>query len=602
MIDRFSSGFHPFVIPFLAGMAFVLGYSLFGIVKILMQLSARDRRRFFVSLVTPRTALKNVRDIFCDCLFHVKLWKRNRVLGYMHSSIAFGWFMLILIGHVEVVALMPHRLHLFYYPIFFNFFVIADEVTIVSAILSFLMDLCLLYILSGIVLAFVKRISSRIFGMRRTARPSFINRVGMYALWLIFPFRLLAETLTAHITGGSFLTNPGNRLLCALFGTDLNIMPAWWAYSIALFVFMVVLPFSRYMHIPAEIMLIPMRNAGLKIRDARKGFARVQVLSCPNCGVCIDACPMSVDKANVKDCTVYLTRQIRRKNEERVAEISDKCLLCGKCQAVCQVCVEGPNLRVAQRAIRHYKLTPDYSNIDVQPMMDAVRNSKVLYFSGCMSQLTPGIGKSVESILTKAGVDFTWMDRDGGLCCGRPMFTAGRVAEAEALVRKNEEIILNSGADTLLVSCPICYKMFRENYQLPGIHIVHYVPFINQLVKSGKLKIEKKCATYVYHDPCELGRGCGMYEEPRELLARVADVVEADKNRTESVCCGGSLGSLSLDFEHRKKITLSALENLCTNQPDAIATACPLCKSTFARYADRPVKDIAEIVNENCEQ
>ena len=121
-------------------------------------------------------------------------------------------------------------------------------------------------------------------------------------------------------------------------------------------------------------------------------------------------------------------------------------------------------------------------------------------------------------------------------------------------------------------------------------------------MKSGKLEVKKDNVTYVYHDPCELGRGCGMYGEPRELLAEVVGLAEADKNRKESICCGGSLGSLTLDFEHRKKITLSALENLYSSQADAIATACPLCKNTFARYADRPVKDIAEIVNENSEQ
>ncbi|MBR0030205.1 MAG: (Fe-S)-binding protein, partial [Bacteroidales bacterium] len=117
-------------------------------------------------------------------------------------------------------------------------------------------------------------------------------------------------------------------------GNDLNMLPTWWAYSIVLGVFMAVLPFTRYMHIPAEMMLIPMRNAGLRIRHPRKGFAKVQVLSCPGCGVCIDACPMSVQKKNIKDCTVYLNRQIRRGNEKRIEEISDKCLLCGKCEAV----------------------------------------------------------------------------------------------------------------------------------------------------------------------------------------------------------------------------------------------------------------------------
>ncbi|MBO5582791.1 MAG: (Fe-S)-binding protein, partial [Bacteroidales bacterium] len=92
MIERFSSGFHPFVLPFLVGMIFVLGYCVYGIVRILFQLSGEDRKRFLVSLVTPKTFVKNIRDIFCDCLLHVKLWKRNRLLGYMHSSIAFGWF------------------------------------------------------------------------------------------------------------------------------------------------------------------------------------------------------------------------------------------------------------------------------------------------------------------------------------------------------------------------------------------------------------------------------------------------------------------------------------------------------------------------------
>ncbi|MBR5923972.1 MAG: (Fe-S)-binding protein, partial [Bacteroidales bacterium] len=95
MIERVASGFHPFVLPFLFGMLFVLGYCLFGIIRILVQLPHEDRRKFIISLVTPKTAWKNVKDIFLNCLIHVKLWQRNRTLGYMHSSIAFGWFMLI---------------------------------------------------------------------------------------------------------------------------------------------------------------------------------------------------------------------------------------------------------------------------------------------------------------------------------------------------------------------------------------------------------------------------------------------------------------------------------------------------------------------------
>ena len=517
----------------------------------------------------------------------------------MHSSIAFGWFMLIVLGHIEVMLFLPERIHLFYYPIFFNFFVAETDSTIQGSLLFFLMDFFLLVILSGIGLAMVKRVRSRLFGMRRTARPSLLNQIGLYSLWAIFPLRLLAESFTAHISGGSFLTIPANWVFRQFLGNDLNMLPTWWAYSIALGVFMFVLPFTRYMHIPAEMMLIPMRNAGLKVRHARKGFARVQVYSCPNCGVCIDACPMSVDKANLKDCTVYLTRQMRRGNERRIAEISDKCLLCGKCEAVCQVGVEGPKLRVLNRAERKYAVKADYSDIPTGTLSGAATGGKVLYYSGCMSQLVPSIGRSMESIFRKAGVDYCWMDRDGGVCCGRPMLTAGRLEEAREIVRKNTEIILGSGADTMVVSCPICYKMFTEEYSLPGVRVVHYVHYMEELLAEGRLLPRRGDLCYVYHDPCELGRGCGIYEEPRRLLGRLSGIAEAEKNRSESVCCGGSLGSLSLSFAKREKITRAALDNLYTSKADAIATACPLCTATFARYADRPVRDLAEIVDLN---
>jgi Fe-S oxidoreductase len=597
MRERFATGFDPFVLPFLAGMVFVLCYCLWGIVRIMHQLPKEDRRRFLLSLITPATAIKNIWDIFANCLLHVKLWKRNRLLGFMHSSIAFGWFMLIVLGHLEVMIYCPGRIHLFYYPIFFNYFVAENESTIGGAVLFFLMDFFLLLVLSGIVLAMIKRVRSRLFGMRRTTRPSLLDRIGLYSLWAIFPLRLLAESFTAHISGGSFLTIPANWVFRQFLGNDLHMLPTWWAYSIALGIFMFVLPFTRYMHIPAEMMLIPMRNAGLKIRHPRKGFARVEVLSCPGCGVCIDACPMSVRKANLKDCTVYLNRQIRRGNEKRIEEISDKCLLCGKCEAVCQVGVEGPALRIAQRERRTYGLNQDYSGIDVSGLAAAARGGKLLYFSGCMTRLTPSIGKAVCSLLDKAGVDYVWMDREEGLCCGRPLLTAGRTEQAMQLVHKNEEIIKASGADTLLLSCPICYKIFTERYDLPGVRVVNYADFFAELMDEGRLNIEKGDVFYVFHDPCELGRGCGIYETPRRLLGRAAGITEAPKNRAESICCGGSLGSLTLDFKAREAMTLKALDNLYDSKADAIATACPLCLASFSRYSIRPVRDLAEVLD-----
>ena len=596
MIDRVASGFHPFVLPFVFGMVFVLSYCVYGIIKILVQLSSEDRKRFLLSLINPVTAWKNIKDIFLNCLLHVKLWKRNPVLGYMHSSIAFGWFMIILLGHIEVMLFVPHRMRQIWYPIFFNYFVSEGPgpATVQGSLLFTLMDFFLLMILSGIALAMIKRVHSRLFGMRRTTRPTLLDRVGLYSLWAIFPLRLLAEGFTAHISGGGFLIVPLNWVFRQFLGDHLHMLPTWWAYSIALCVFMCVLPFTRYMHIPAEMMLIPMRNAGLTIKHARRGFTKAMVWSCPNCGVCIDACPMSVKKANIKDTTVYLNRNIRRGNEKRIEEISDKCLLCGKCHEVCQIGLDGPSIRIAQRAMRPYGLNPDYSGFQPAPVP---AGHKVLYFAGCMTQLTPRISKAVGSVLDKAGLDWEMMDKDGGLCCGRPLMTAGRFAQAKQLIRKNRELILASGCDTLLLSCPICYKIFKERYKLENVRVVHTAEYFEELIASGALRVEKGDIRYVFHDPCELGRGSGIYEQPRRVLGQAGYLVEADQAREESICCGGSLGSLTLGFAQREDMTRNALKHLTVNGPDAIATACPLCLATFSRYSDRPVQDIAEILD-----
>ena len=612
MREIYLSGYNNFVLPFMFGMIFVLSWCLIGVVRVILQLHKDDRKKFFMSLVNPKIMAKNIKDWFCDCLFHVKLWKRNKLLGYMHSSIAFGWFMIILIGHIEVFLYTPERVHQIWYPIFFRYFVAVTDSTMKGAFFFFLMDFFLLVILSGIVLAIVKRVRSRLFGMRRTTRASITDLIGLYSLWSIFPLRLLAEGFTADISGGSFLTKSLNWVLHSFLSDHMNMLPTWWAYSIALGIFMTILPFSRYMHIPAEILLIPLRNAGIKVRYARKGYAKLQVYSCPSCGVCIDACPMSAVKANVKDTTVYLNRQIKRNNERLIEEISDKCLLCGKCSAVCPVGVEGDKIRIAQRSARKYKLVPDYSNIDEKILLERCNkfvstinndvtdniSQKVMYFSGCMTALTPSIRKSTTSLLMKAGVRFEIMDRDGGICCGRPMIMAGRTAQAEEMIRKNTEIIKASGANILLVSCPICYKVFKEDYKLEGIEVVHHTEFFDRLISSGKLTVSGSEIRYAYHDPCELGRGCGIYEQPRNVISSFGVLVEAGKNRKESICCGGSLGSLTLSFEKRKALTENALNNLTIASPDVIVTACPLCRSTFNRYSDRPVKDIAEILDE----
>ena len=605
MKERILAAYDPFVLPFVFGMTFVLVYCLVALVKVLIQLKPADRQKFFLSLITPATIVKNIRDLFCDCLFHVKLWKRNKVLGYMHSSIAFGWFMIILLGHVETVLYIPERLHKLYYPIFFRYFMEVKGETLQGSFFFFLMDFFLLVILSGITIAIIKRFRSRIVGMRRTTKLTLTDRIGLYSLWAIFPLRWIAEGFTAGVAGGSFMTIPINWLLHNFMSKPENFTAAWWAYSIALGTFMTVLPFTRYMHIPAEILLIPMRNAGLPVRHTRKGFALAMLYSCPSCGVCIDACPMGVQKKNVQDATVYMVRNLKRRNPKRSLEIAEKCLMCGKCAALCQVQMDACGLRLAYRTSQekeHNQIPADFGYLEAVDPLPQLGEQKVLYYAGCMSSLTPVISRSVQQVLKAAGVDYELMDKDGSICCGRPLMLSGRQEEARKLIEKNRQLIEESGARILLVSCAICYRIFKEQYDLIGVEVMHYTEFFNRLIKEGRLRVRNGHQTLVYHDPCDLGRGCGIYDAPRQALRAVGQLVPAAKEREESICCGGSVGSLTLRYEDREPITRGALDNLTANNPEQIVTACPLCLKTFGRFAPVPVADFAEVLVQNLEQ
>lgn len=657
VIDRIPSGYSNFVIPFVVGISFMLIWLTVGLIRLLAKIPADDRRRFWKSLITPKIALKNIKDLFCDCLFHTKIWKRKPLLGYMHSSIAFGWFMLIVLGHIEVALFVPKHLAWtdggLFYPIFYRFFVWINpgHVTLRGWFFFFLMDFFLLYVLTGVGMAIFKRFRSIVLGMRHTTKPSLADRVALYSLWMIFPLRLLAESFTADLSGGSFLTVPVNHLWHWIFGDKLFFMPVWWAYSICLGLFFAAMPFSRYMHILTEVLWILLRNAGIQPRHPRKGVAEAEIYACSSCGLCLDACPMNVQKKNLKYSSVYFIRFLRRHNEKKINAIADKCLMCDKCHALCPVGVDAPALRRAQRATVNNSLPYDYSYLmegslgsnsssvstcvaanacsitagsvastrtatahasltDPSPSLTepvevttniqkTSEDWKVMYFAGCMTHLTPRIIKSVEKVFKSAGVNYIFADRDGGICCGRPLMLAGKTNAAYETISANRKMILESGCRTLVLSCPICYKIFKDEYALDGVEVLHYTQFIKRLVDEGKLKLTAGDERIVYHDPCELGRGCGVYKEPREVLAQAGTLVKATKEGDESICCGGSLGSLTLDTRDRAKITESSVGNLLVNNPQTIVTACPLCLKTFSESVPETVKvqDFAETVS-----
>ncbi len=582
-----------FILPFTLGMITLFAILLVKYGLWIAKLSHRDKLRIIQSFLTRRT-FGAIKESFMEGLIHHNVFKRNLLLGYMHMSLAFGWFLLIVVGHAEVVFHYGSLLATPWETIFYRYY--HHEVLPGERFMVHVMDFLLLFVLSGVLLAYFKRFNSKIFGIKKTTKLKPADRFAILALWGIFPFRLLAEGATAALYhNGGFLTTAVGH-----FFTWINVTPTmegvlWWAYSISLGVFFVCMPFSRYMHIFTEILFIFLRHYGIKLKKEFNSYSRIQVYSCSRCGVCIDVCQMHV--ANISNNqSVYILKNIRDQN------LTDRklfnCLLCGRCENVCPVGINLNDLRISQRIKATKEFNSNYEFLKTLPLEPSVVEAKpdVLYFAGCMTQMTPGIRKAILTVLDKSGVNYQFMDKDKGACCGRPLMLAGQYQAAKKLIAYNCEKILESGASTLLVSCPICYKVFRDDYELGQISIKHHSEYFLELVEQGKIKLKKSNQSIVYHDPCELGRGCGVYEPPRSLLRMAGTLQTVRQEKVNSLCCSGSLGDLSLSMEDRNVIKAETLKVLLQQNAEVLATACPLCKKTFVKGVDIQVKDIAEIV------
>ena len=586
--------FSPFVLPFVIGTFILFTVCIIKYVRWWKHFTRRQRNDLLKNIVSFKF-FSAIGETFNECLFHRKVTKRNVVLGYMHRSIALGWFLLIVMGAVEAACGVPGRRPI-WVAIFYRYFVHSSAAGHTEAVIfANIMDTLLLYVLSGVTLAFVKSIYSRVVGMKKTTKHAPFDLFAKYSLWFIFPLRLLSESLTASVwNNGGWLTQGIGNMIDPEFAGMLELT-SWTLYSTALGVFFVCMPFSRYMHIFTEVPLIFFRRLGVTEGAKKSGYTMYELSACSRCGICIDDCPLNSELGKKDVQSVYFLRDIRYKRPK--LQTAEDCLMCGRCQQACPVGLDLMSIRRQMRDRGAMDGVGNYSYLNKVQTFNAI--GRVGYFGGCMSHLTPAIPESMKRIFEAAGQKYWYMDESASICCGRPLYQQGFVKQAAELRRKNTQRILNSGVKTLVVSCPICYQSFTKEYNLKGVKVLHHSEYIASLIESGALKLHNDGVRVAYHDPCELGRGCGIYDEPREVISASGVLLKLSSDRSDSLCCGQNLGDTVLNWEQQCKVRDAAYSNLAAPSPDVIATACPMCKKAFVGKGGIPVKDIAEIVVEH---
>jgi Fe-S oxidoreductase len=586
--------YHPFVLPFFIGFV-VMGAIL--LVRFYTWLRGILLQNGFVlmSRIFSVRTLRAVGEVIRESLLHLKIYKVNPMLGFMHMSLAFGWFLLIAGGKLETWYYTGNFANPLWYAIFFRYF---EPVTVgfwMNGVMVFFMEFALAMVLTGLSIAIVKRVYMRVVGMSNTTVHSFPNRMALFFLWLIFPLRLFAESATSGIHGGGgFLTGSVGNLMDTWGVAEASELPLWWAYSSALGLFFLALPFSRYLHIPAEMGLLFFRHWGIADEPGfhpDKGIQALEVHSCPGCGVCLDVCP-GMHVGEVAFQATSFIKQVRSgSNIEKEAGL---CLNCGACKEVCPVGIDIERLRLDARSHLHKDAVFSHAYLPGNMMLWR-ESTEVILYTGCMGRVNPKTTLAVKSLLNEAGVPFVHLDEDESVCCGRPMSLAGAKDQTLLMIEHNRDKIHGQNGKVLVTTCPICYVFFKTEYNL-NIPVMHHSQFLWGLMEEGKLSRSRQEVRYAYHDPCELGRSSGCYVPPRNLLKAAGNLVSLSREKSKALCCGNNLGSLSLSEENRQSITAKTLQVLTESEPDVIVTSCPVCKHTLSKQSNVPVKDLAEIL------
>ncbi|MFH2095227.1 MAG: (Fe-S)-binding protein [Bacteroidota bacterium] len=586
--------FDPFVIPFSTGALILFAILLARYAMWIVKIPRPDQHKAWKGLFSLKL-FRSVWEVFRESLIHRNIFRINKMLGWMHMSFAFGWFLLIAFGTMESKFHKHKVFNMPYDPIFLRYFEHDVHGFRFAEGFTTIMDMLLLLLLTATFFALIKRIYSRLFGMKKTTKLLPGDKIALYSLWLIFPMRFLAESFTAGLyNNGGFLTQSTGNVFAATLPLEYLEYPAWWAYSSALCMFFLFLPFSRYMHIPTEIFLISLRNCGIRTDTKITGYSEFEIYSCSRCGICIDKCQMS--KVTGKQMqAVYFLQDIRRNI------LADKmvydCMLCGRCKQYCPVGID----ITRHRQMRRLEFAPVngfyFKYLEDKIPMTPVQYD-IAYFAGCMTHLTPNVKNAMLRLMKNAGEKFIFLDREGSICCGRPLMLAGNDRQAKSLMYENKKLIRQSGAKILVTSCPICYRTFKNDYGL-DIEVMHHSRYLLKLAINGKLQLKMSDRKVVYHDPCELGRGMNEYDDPRELIMKIAELSATSEERQGAVCCGGSLADFISSAEQKNTVRDNSLKILCENNPDEIITACPLCKKTFFCGTEVPVRDIAELAVDN---
>ena len=385
----------------------------------------------------------------------------------------------------------------------------------------------------------------------------------------------------------------------------------------------------------------------MKTADVLNDAYVERILKCSECGFCQAVCP--VYEATLRPAyntrgKMMVLKEILHDNLALSQAVGATFYACTGCQACLNGCPSdvraGEIVQAARRLLFREGFAPPRllgvrdsvrsrgnvfganaeDRVDIYPsaLKEKARKgllketAETLLFMGCLpSYMDMKIVPAFLGVMDAAGVDYTTLSTEEA-CCGFPLYLMGS-ADFESHAEKIVNMIQKTGARNLVTPCAGCYKSFKTLYpdlETIGIRALHSVQYMNELIRDGRIRFGRGVpGRMTYHDPCDLGRACGIVEEPRHILQGIPGVeyVEMTRSGLDARCCGGGGGMQAYDPDLAVKMAERRVRDAFTVDAEILVSSCPACKDNLRKgmkripKEDRPrlkIMDIVEVVSQ----
>ncbi len=407
----------------------------------------------------------------------------------------------------------------------------------------------------------------------------------------------------------------------------------WWSHTLALLLFLPLIPHTKHLHLvlspitvflkrPEFSQIPPLQgdeDFGLDTGKDLTNIVTLQAYSCVECGRCTEHCPATLTGKilNPKQIALgmrgYLNEFGPGSEEPLIGkhqsqEAAFQCTTCGSCEFQCPVGIQHLPMIIGLRrgAVNTGKWEDDYGT---KLFLNLERNGNSLGFAsserdkfiqkqafpifdgtqeyclwlGCMGSYDPRgreIIAAFAKVMTHLGTSYGVLKKEK--CTGDPARRLGNDLVFQTLAEANLETLKQNQVKKIVSICPHCVRTLsvdsKEFGDAPPIE--HHSEFMAR--HAERLPSSAGAGEdIVFHDPCYLGRYRGSYDEPREVVSKYGNLVEAERSRERSFCCGAGGGLAFLGEEKGKRVSIERAEQLVATGATVVGAACPFCNTMF---------------------